>query len=167
LETPVRQSIEKHAGSACIERNRGALFCDMELPLLGMREVSLCHPDLASPRQNAFNRQTGAFIVCPQLPAGRFRKSKRTPETAVWVEDMVPRKTASKRSSHATRARKSNHQPSHIDDWMYAKLAGLRLNVNENRVRNALSGGFLSKKPISGLAAHPGRPTLVPSASFP
>jgi hypothetical protein len=139
----------------------------MELPLLGMREVSLCHPDLASPRQNAFNRQTGAFIVCPQLPAGRFRKSKRTPETAVWVEDMVPRKTASKRSSHATRARKSNHQPSHIDDWMYAKLAGLRLNVNENRVRNALSGGFLSKKPISGLAAHPGRPTLVPSASFP
>jgi hypothetical protein len=33
-------------------------------------------------------------------------------------------------------------QPSHIDDWMYAKLAGVKSNVNENRVKIAYSGGF-------------------------
>lgn len=43
MNTPVRRRVENHAGEACIERNSGALFGDMDLPLLAMREVFLCH----------------------------------------------------------------------------------------------------------------------------
>jgi hypothetical protein len=55
------------------------------------------------------------------------------------------------RSLRANRARKSNNQPSHIDDWMYVKLALLKINVNENRVKNAHSGGFPSVVPVPGV----------------
>ena len=43
--------------------------------------------------------------------------------------------------------RQKAEMSSHIDDWMYAKLAGLRSNVNENHVKNPHSGGFLCEKP--------------------
>ena len=57
---------------------------------------------------------------------------------------------ATERSLRANRARKSNNRPSHIDDWMYAKLAGVKPIVNEIRVKNTHSGGFLHEIPFSG-----------------
>src|ERR1700678_1028664 len=57
----------------------------------------------------------------------------------------------------AIRARKSNN-PSHIDDWMYVKLAMLKINVNENRIRNVHSGGFLREMPDPGSSAPAGGP---------
>jgi hypothetical protein len=65
---------------------------------------------------------------------------------------------ATKRSFLAQRARKSNHQPSHIDDWMYVKLALVKSKVNENRVKIAHSGGFLCEEPLSELSVNPSRP---------
>jgi hypothetical protein len=150
METPDRHWIDNHAGEACIGRNREPCSVIKDLPLLAMREVFLCHPDLGPRRHLAFSRQTGASMLCPRLPDGGFQESKRTPGIAVWEEDLVPRKTASERSLHATRARKLNHQPSHIDDWMYVKLAVLKINVNENRVKNAYSGGFLCENRSPG-----------------
>lgn len=56
--------------------------------------------------------------------------------------------TATERLSDANPAIKSNNRPSHIDDWMYAKLAVVKSNVNENRLRILIFGGFPAKKPI-------------------
>jgi len=168
METPDRHWIDNHAGEACIGRNREPCSVIKDLPLLAMREVFLCHPDLGPRRHLAFSRQTGASMLCPRLPDGGFQESKRTPGIAVWEEDLVPRKTASERSLHATRARKLNHQPSHIDDWMYVKLAVLKINVNENRVKNAYSGGFLCEKAVRLVTAHRFRvpqSLLIPSST--
>lgn len=84
-------------------------------------------------------------------PAPRqfVQELKKSPETAVWGRIWFCG-NGKKRSMHAHRARKSNHQPSHIDDWMYVKLAMLKINVNENRVKNANFRGFLSKLPLPG-----------------
>ena len=92
METPLRHTIENHAGEACVERNRGALFSDKELPLLAMREVFLCHPDSASKRQYAFNRQNRSVNRVSAYPEGWPQESQRTPETSVWEEDTVLRK---------------------------------------------------------------------------
>jgi hypothetical protein len=55
--TPARHRIENHAGEACIERYRGAIFCDKKEPLLAMREVSLCILAAAARWHDAFNRR--------------------------------------------------------------------------------------------------------------
>jgi len=82
-------------------------------------------------------------------PRQLVQELKKSPETAVWGRIWFCG-NGKKRSMHAHRARKSNHQPSHIDDWMYVKLAMLKINVNENRVKNANFRGFLSKLPLPG-----------------
>ena len=68
MATPVRHRIENHAGEACIERYRGAFFCDKEAPLLATREVSLCILAAATRSRNAFNRPTEACMECSRLP---------------------------------------------------------------------------------------------------
>jgi hypothetical protein len=57
MNTPVRHRIENHAAEACIERYRGAFFCEKEAPLLAMREVSLCILASAKRKHDAFSRR--------------------------------------------------------------------------------------------------------------
>ncbi len=65
MNTPVRHRIDNHAGEACIERYKGAFFCDKEAPLLATREVSLCILAAAIRRHHASYRLTGACTECP------------------------------------------------------------------------------------------------------
>jgi hypothetical protein len=88
MNTSVRHRIENHAAEACIERYRGAFFCEKEAPLLAMREVS-CVFLLG-----------GAKARCLQLPdrsmrgmsvhfGQQIRESKMIPENEVWKQNTI------------------------------------------------------------------------------
>jgi hypothetical protein len=142
------QDKKSHAGEACIGRNREPCSVIKDLPLLAMREVLPRHPDLEPRTHVAFSRQTRTSIV--STPSRwRVPGVKEVSRNHNRGGGYGSAGTATESSLFANRARKSNHGPSHIDDWMYAKLAWLRSNVNENCVWNAHSGGILCAVPVS------------------